>query len=98
MKNPFYRINYRFHIIALIFATLSLLLISPVARADQFAQLKGYWQCQEEGESVTLEFRSRQQLLYNGQAVNYQHAPGAIQVQEEYGLVNYLYSVKYIYR
>lgn len=94
MRNPINGINYRVHITALIFATLFLLLISPLARADQFAQLKGYWQCQEEGESVTLEFMSRQQLLYNGQAVNYRHVPGAIQVQEEYGLVNYLYTVE----
>ena len=95
MRNPINGIYYRVHITALIFATLFLLLISPLARADQFAQLKGYWQCQEEGEPVTLEFMSRQQLLYNGQAVNYRHVPGAIQVQEEYGLVNYLYEEAY---
>jgi hypothetical protein len=68
MENPVIGINYSVHIKALIIATLSLLLISPVVRADQFDQLKGYWQCQEEGESVTLEFMSRQQLFYNGQA------------------------------
>jgi hypothetical protein len=39
-------------------AILSLIFISPVARADTFAQLKGYWQCQEDGQRSTLEFMS----------------------------------------
>lgn len=94
MKKLHYRINHRFHTIALIVATLALLLAPLVAWADDFAQLKGYWQCQEDGVAATIEFKSRQQLLYNGQALNYQLAPGAIQVQEDDGLANYLFTLE----
>lgn len=88
------RINHSFHTITLIIAALFLLLISPGAWADNYTQLKGYWQCQEDGQTAILEFTSRQQLLYNGQAASYQLAPGIIQVQEEQGLANYLYTVE----
>jgi len=92
MKRHHGRIDFRVHCMTLIIATLSMILISPVARADTFAQLKGYWQCLEEGQRATLEFKSREQLLYNGQAANCQLAPGIIAVQEEHGLVNYLFT------
>ena len=59
--NP--RINCRFHTIIL--ATLVLLLAPLIAWTDDFAQLKGCWQCQEDGVAATIEFKSRRQLLYN---------------------------------
>jgi len=71
MKKPLGGINHGVQTIALIIASLALMLIMPAAWADNFAQLKGYWQCQEDGGSATLEFMSRQQLLYNGQAFRY---------------------------
>ena len=73
---------------------LSLLLVPKLAWADNFVHLQGYWQCQEEGQQVTLEFLSRQQLLYNGQSVNYQLAPNAIHVQEENGLATYIFTMQ----
>ena len=86
------RINYLCHCLMLLIAALCQLLFSPKAGADDFAQIKGYWQCQEEGIRSTLEFVSPKQLLYNGQAANYQLGPGFIAVQEEGGLVNYFFT------
>ena len=42
----------------------------------------------------TLEFKSRKQLLYNGQAASYQLAPGVLQVQEAQGLANYFFKLE----
>lgn len=92
MKRPYDQINCRVHTIRLMIAILSLIFISPVARADTFAQLKGYWQCQEDGQRSTLEFMSREKLIFNGQTANYQLGPGYIVVQEEGGLANYFYT------
>ena len=78
--------------ISLIITILSLMLISPTARADNFAEVKGYWQCREEGVRSTLEFASREQLIYNGQAASYQLGPGFIAVQEDGGIVNYFFT------
>lgn len=73
---------------------MPVLLVLPLAvNADDYTRLKGYWQCQEEGEQATLEFQSRQSLLYNGEASGYQLLPNnAIQFQGEYGPVDYHYS------
>jgi hypothetical protein len=87
-------INYQVHTPVLIMAILSLLFSLPYARADDFARLKGYWRCQEDGQQSTLEFSTQQQLLFNGQAAGYQLAPGAILVQEEHGLASYLYTLE----
>ena len=81
-----------FKISVLIVVVLSLMLISPAAGADNFAQLQGYWRCQEEGIQATLEFMTREKLIYNGQAANYQLGPGIIVVEEEGGLVNYFFT------
>ena len=94
MKKNYDGINHKTLSIPLIIATLSALIISPLAWADSFAQLKGYWQCQEDGLQSTLEFKSKKQLLYNGQAASYQLAPGVLQVQEEHGLANYLFELE----
>ena len=94
MEKNYDGINHKTHSIPLIIATLSALIISPLAWADSFAQLKGYWQCQEDGLQSTLEFKSKKQLLYNGQAASYQLAPGVLQVQEEHGLANYLFELE----
>jgi len=94
MKKFYAGINHKIHTLPLIVTTLSLLIISPSAWADSFAQLKGYWQCQEDGLQSTLEFKSRQQLSYNGQAASYHLAPGVLQVQEEQGLANYIFEIE----
>lgn len=94
MKKRHNGMNSRVHTLALSIATLILLLIQPLASADDYTQLKGCWQCQEEGLQSTLEFKSRKQLLFNGQAASYQLAPGVLQVQEEQGLANYLFKLE----
>jgi hypothetical protein len=91
MKKSLGEIYLRIRITALSIATFVFLLTPPLAFADDYAQLEGCWQCQEDGESVTLEFKSRQQLLYNGEAYNYRLAPGVIQVQEGNNLVSYFF-------
>jgi hypothetical protein len=90
MKKIHDRINSGILTIALTLATLAMLITPPLGSAEDYNQLKGYWQCQEDGELVTLEFKSRQQLLYNGEVYSYQLAPGAIQIKEGNSLVNYL--------
>jgi hypothetical protein len=94
LKNLHDRINSRVHTLALTIATLIPLLTPSLVSADVYAQLEGYWQCQEDSEPVTLEFKSRQQLLHNGEAYNYQLAPGTIQVREGASLVNYLFMLE----
>jgi hypothetical protein len=94
MKEVHNGMNSRVHTLALSIATLVLLHIQPLASADEYTQLKGCWQCQEDGLQSTLEFKSRKQLLYNGQAASYQLAPGILQVQEAQGLANYFFRLE----
>ncbi len=62
--------------------------------ADEFARLKGFWECTEEGARATLEFTSKQNLVYNGTAYAYQLASGVFQVQDETGVANYFYTIE----
>jgi hypothetical protein len=94
MKKLYDGINSGVQTITLTIATLALLLTAPIASAEVYTQLKGYWQCQEDGEQLSLEFKSRQQLLYNGQAYNYQLGPGVMQVREGGSLVNYFFMLE----
>lgn len=94
MKKVHDGINSRVHTPALAITILVLLLIQPLAFADDYTQSEGCWQCQIDGESISLEFKSRQKLLYNGEAYNYQLAPGAIKVQEGYSLVDYFFKME----
>jgi len=77
------------HLLAALLAGLS-----PFAIADDYAQLQGFWQCEEEGVRTTLDFRSRSSLLYNGEAADYQLGSGMFRVQEEYGPVDYYYQLQ----
>ena len=80
-----------------VFAVLSLamtflLLSSPlVCAAEGYALLKGFWRCQEEGDQTTLEFKSKTELIYNGQPTSYQLLPNTLKVIEDSGSVNYYY-------
>jgi hypothetical protein len=87
-------IKFRVNTIALTVIVLVLMLLPKLSYADSYTQLEGYWQCQEDSEPVTLEFKSRQQLFYNGKAYKYQLAPGTIHVQEENGLIDYFFAVE----
>jgi hypothetical protein len=94
MKKLYNGINSGVRTITLTSATLALLLNAPIASAEGYTQLKGYWQCQEDGGQLSLEFKSRQQLLYNGQAYNYTLGPGVMQVREGNSLVNYFFMLE----
>jgi hypothetical protein len=94
MKKLYDGINSGVQTITLTITTLALLLTAPIASAEVYTQLKGYWQCQEDGGQLSLEFKSRQQLLYNGQAYNYQLGPGVMQVREGSSLVNYFFMLE----
>jgi len=70
----------------------SVLLLNQSSNATEgYALLKGCWQCQEEGEQTTLEFQSKNQLIYNGQPTSYQLLPNAFRVQEDSGPAEYYY-------
>jgi hypothetical protein len=79
-----------------VFVSVTLLLIaSPTAYGSgEYNELLGCWQCQEKGQSSTLEFQSKTRLLYNGEPANYQLGPGIIRVEEEDGLVDYYYTLE----
>jgi hypothetical protein len=94
MKKVHGRINSRGQTITLTIFTLALLFTAPLASAEVYTQLKGYWQCQEDGQQISMEFKSQQQLLYNGEAYNYQLGPGVIQVMEGNSQVNYFFMVE----
>ena len=69
----------------------TLLLRSSGDASEGYALLKGFWQCQEDGEQTTLEFQSKNQLIYNGQPANYQLLPNAFRVIENSGPADYYY-------
>lgn len=86
--------THRFTIffIAFLVAVESVFLLKPECFGAQgYALLKGCWQCQEEGVRTTLEFRSKTQLVYNGQPAAYQLIPDAFRVLENTGPVDYFY-------
>ena len=94
MKKVYAEINHKSNTIPLIIATLSLLIFSTSSWANGFSQLKGLWQCQEDGLQSTLEFKTREQLSYNGQSASYQLAPGVLRVQEEQGPTDYFFEIE----
>lgn len=75
-------------------ASLSALFCASSVRADEFARLKGFWECVEEGARATLEFTSSQELVYNGATYSYQLAPGVFQVQDASGVASYFYTIE----
>jgi len=79
-----------------VFVYLTLLFIasSTTYASGEYNRLRGFWQCQEEGQGSTLEFQSKTRLLYNGEPADYQLAPGVIRVLEDSGLVEYYYTVE----
>jgi hypothetical protein len=70
---------------------LAMLFILPMAWADEYNRLEGCWQCQEDGEQTMLEFKSRQQLLYNGEGFRYRLSAESIRIQEESEFVDYAF-------
>lgn len=80
--------------LCLVVSLAALLFASPAVWADEFARLKGFWECSEEGARATLEFMSNQNLIYNGTTYTYQLAPGVFQVQDATGVANYFYTLE----
>ena len=94
MKILYNGINSGIQAVSLTIAIVILLLSAPIDSAAMYSQLKGYWSCQEDGQSVSLEFQSPQKLLYNGQPYSYQLGPGVMQVMEGNNLVNYFFTLE----
>ena len=85
-----YRLLKGFAVLSLIIT--SVLLLSPIGyAAEGYTLLRGFWRCQEEGEQTTLEFKSKNQLIYNGQPTSYQLLTNAFKVKEDFGPVTYYY-------
>ena len=63
---------------------------SAPALANDFASLKGLWNCEEDGTQYTLEFSTANQLVYGGQRLQYQLQENTLLVQEDYGYTPYL--------
>lgn len=86
-------INRSFKVFAVLslWMAFALLLSPPGYAAEGYALLKGFWQCQEEGDQTTLEFQSKNQLIYNDQPVNYQLLPNAFRTIEDSGPSTYYY-------
>ena len=78
----------------LIISTVVLLFVSSAVQADEFVRLQGFWECTEEGVMATLEFTSKESLVYNGTTYTYQLAPGVFQVQDQTGVANYFYAIE----
>lgn len=87
----------RIYVFFKVFAVLSLmmtftLLLSQIGyAAEGYALLNGFWRCQADGEQSTLEFKSKTELIYNGQSASYQLLSNAFTVIEASGPVNYYY-------
>jgi len=84
--------NFIFTILLTAVTISAILFIRPMAWADDYNRLEGCWQCREDGEQTMLEFKSRQQLLYNGEAFKYQLTAESIRVQEESGFLEYAFT------
>ena len=78
-------------LLSLIFCALCA--FSP-AGADPFDRLNGSWRCQEAGLPVRITFVSPQQLHYNGQPFVCRLSSDMIQVQTEYGVETYFFTLQ----
>ena len=61
---------FKVFIVLSLAVTYVLLLRTPGYAAEGYSLLKGFWQCQEEGVQSTLEFQSKNELVYNGQTAS----------------------------
>lgn len=80
-----------------------LILVLPLQFSSAFQSKKqgksgnsilGTWQATEDGETVTLVFKSSTLLVFDGEKSEYRLVPGAIKVQEESGETDYQYSLR----
>lgn len=64
------------------------------ASAGEIQKLLGAWECKTGQGTVTLLFKSEDRLVYNGEEIGFQLAPGVIQVADEFlGYVDYPYTL-----
>jgi len=71
-----------------------LVLMWPLLVGAAEQGLLGKWQCQSDEGAVSLEFQSRDRLLYDGEPSRYTLQPGVILVDEEFGPVAYRYRLQ----
>lgn len=77
---------------SVIAASVSLVLFSILPSLAS-NPLLGCWQCRTQAGAVLLEFRSENLLLFAGEPARYLLVPGALRVEEAYGLVDYPYQL-----
>jgi hypothetical protein len=75
---------------------LAPLLALPITIADAatFPQLKGHWNCQEEGTKFSLEFKSPSSLIYGGETYQYELQDNLYLVSSGYGITPYIYQLQ----
>ncbi len=64
------------------------------AHAASSESLLGSWRCQFMGESLSLVFQSESVLVFDGEPARYVLADGVIRVEEDYGVVDYPYTLQ----
>lgn len=65
---------------------LGLLIQSTALNASGTPELSGLWNGTVNGQPVLLEFKTKDLLIYDGDAVQYQLAPGVIRIYSDEGL------------
>jgi hypothetical protein len=77
---------------------LILMIPNPMLAASKQSKsasgsLIGTWQCTGNFGTAPLVFESQNHLVFNGDPASYRLVPGAIRVQEDYGPVDYAYTL-----
>ncbi len=72
------------------------LLIPFVLKAtDDYQKFLGRWKYESEQETIILEFKTENLLIYNGEEIGYMLVNGSIRVEDEFlGYVDYPYSLQ----
>lgn len=65
----------------------------PVRAESVSPTLIGCWRCEDAGESSLIEFREDNVMLYDGDAARYSKTSAAIQMETEFGPIEYPYSL-----
>ncbi|MEO0184800.1 MAG: hypothetical protein ABIL20_03275 [candidate division WOR-3 bacterium] len=79
------------------FLQLMIVLLVPLflTAADDYPKLLGKWKYESGQETINLEFKTENLLIYNGEDIGYMLGDGVIRVEDEFlGYVDYPYSLE----
>lgn len=66
-----------------------------LSAADDIQKLTGKWEYKTEEGTITMEFKSENLLIYNGEEIYFMLVDGSIRVEDEFlGYVDYPYTLK----